>query len=114
LAISAAAAFVKVRHKTRSGKHPSRRRLRTLSVNTFVFPDPAEAATHAEWTIYRKNYFPALNRAGTLVCFHKPGRGQGHAALHSFNVHTAGGGLLFASPWGGRARAHRSAGQTMD
>jgi hypothetical protein len=48
LAISAAAALVKVRHRILAGSVPSSSRLNTRSVNTLVLPVPAEAVTQAE------------------------------------------------------------------
>ena len=48
VAISAAAALVKVRHRIRSARAPDNNSRSTRSVNTLVLPDPAEAATHTD------------------------------------------------------------------
>ena len=48
MAISAAAALVKVKHKMRSGGTPASNKRNTRSVKIFVFPAPADASTHAE------------------------------------------------------------------
>ena len=48
VAISAAAALVKVRHRIRPGGTPASNNLSNLSVSSLVLPEPAEASTQAE------------------------------------------------------------------
>ena len=89
LAISEAAALVKVRQRRRSGGLPASSSASTRSVSTLVLPVPAEAATHTEergsaarrWRCRDRGHAltPTLSRKGRgrIKAFPLPSEGEG-------------------------------------
>ena len=63
---------MKVRHKIRCGATPSSINRRILSVNTFVFPVPAEADTQAEASGLEASCWLFIDDAADSIVIHCP------------------------------------------